>query len=307
MPKKRKDSEEAMYPVVKRHFLKMHCTKVVADLPDESWKAHIPRNDHLRDVDVIAVESQDSTTKSIHVAEGKRLTTGHAFEQCLLQLNSVRGSADFLWAFLPKDQWVRLSEKDIQKNLALVRKEGIGLIVVDTEANRCEVIREATRNQDVDEEDRQLLLGKIGLEGELKFPVVEVLGTVAAEKAMQAISLMCMVEFIFREIIPGAKKKFYLTEYYDNIRDAAEASTKHGAWFATGHWFRDDMCIDFDPFGRYLADGVPVVWICKVATKERLLAEKRPSKWTHWLDEDEWSMVPVGDVASAQTFCDKGG
>jgi hypothetical protein len=64
------------------------------------------------------------------------------------------------------------------------------------------------------------------------------------------------------------------------------------------------MCIALDPFGCYLGDGVPVVWIFKVITKERLLAEKRPSKWTHWIDEDEWSTVPVGDVASAQTFSD---
>jgi hypothetical protein len=302
MAKKRKGREEEMYPVVKQHFLTMDCTNVVADLPGESWKPHIPRNDHFRYVDVIAVEPRDPKRNAIHIAEGKRLTTGHAFEECVHQLNSVRTSADFLWAFLPRDQWANLSEKDTRKNLSLLRKHGMGLILVDVEAARCDVVRQAVRNQDAEDEDRRSLLAKIGLGVELRFPFIEVLGTAGAQNAMRALALMCAVEFIFRQFAPWTKKRFTLTEFYDDIHEAMEASTEDGAWFVTGRWFRDDMSIDLDPFGLFLEDGVPVVWIFQSVTKERLLAEKGPGQWTHWFVDEV--IVPVGDVTAAKAFSD---
>lgn len=307
MPKMKKHhhAEELMYPAVKQYFLKQQsCTKAVADLPDGDSKIHLSHNLHKRDIDVVGIEESDSRY-TVHIAEGKLFANGHAFEQCIHQLASVRDYADYLWAFVPKSQWMSLTEKDRKKNLKLVKDQGMGLLWVDVDANKCEAVRDADRNKEVDEDDRKTLLEEIGLGKALRFPSIPTLGTDAAINAAKTMALMCMVEYVYKEIM-GPKKSFNLSWYFDDISEAATyARDEH--WFITGDYAKDGpLGVELDPFGCYLDDGVPVAWICMEVSKDKMLAEAKTSTalWSHWYwdVENAFDVVPVGDVEAVASM-----
>jgi len=192
-----------------------------------------------------------------------------------------------------------LPEKDRERNVKLVRKQGAGLLLVDPEANHCEQIAGASKNEDINDEERESLLAQIGLQGELRFPHIETLGTQAAHIAAKTMALMCMVEFAYREIA-GKTKPFHLS-WFDDIHDAEKsARTEH--WFHTGH-YPNGVGLELDPFGEYLNDGVPVAWVCKEVSKDKMLAEaKAPNGlWSHcyWEEgEGDTKMVLVGDTGA---------
>jgi len=287
MPLKR---EVQMYRAIKRYFVKhIGCKAVFADLPDEKKKIHLPRNLSKRDPDVIGAGDD----KEIFVAEGKMLSqSGQPFEQCVEQLLSLKAFADHLYAFFPNDDWERLTKDDADRNRKILKAKGIGLILVD-ERGHTRAVLPATSN-DAEESKKNEVLRILGLVKDTHVPSVDYL---SSSDAALATKMICLVDDLGREIGQEAVAKVFSGKKHRFVFDTF-SHENGGNVFRCAAW-PGHVGFEFDPFGAYLGDGRPCIWIGRNMSDGfllNLLEAESPAFGTHVWFGDKDETLPLQDV-----------
>ena len=290
-----------MYEAVKKFFRKkLECNHVVSDSPDDT-KVHLARNLAKRDPDVIGVTSDGE----ICVAEGKLLSKGaQPFEGCIEQLLSLKSFANHLYAFFPKEEWDELSVDDVRTNKKRLKDKGIGLILVD-QKSKCFDILNAPPNPDVEESKRDAVKKQLGLLADDRIPDICCL---SASDATVANKLLCLVDETITEAVRTALRKVF-----------KQAKKKGGGWgvypFAKSEGcdarvFRiyinhGDVNVEIDPFGAYLKDGKPCIWVSKGVEDDFFKTTCAPTNsiGTHVCFEDKGEVVSFYDATLDRARC----
>jgi hypothetical protein len=264
---KGKRHEEQMYRAVKTFLEKdCGCTPVVADLPEDRPKIHLPRNLNMRDPDVVGV----TETGEVYIAEGKCLRSGEAFDQCVAQAQSLSAFAEYLYVFFPSEEWSRLRHNEDERNKKLLRQKGIGLLLVD-EADNCEVLLRPDKNKDVDTSKKNELRRGLGL------PVRETLpnpGHLSSKSASTAVEILdCFSSRAMKAATEAILSVFnrngslFSFEVYHPVEDPP--SPPVAVWSAClGE--DDGIYLELDVFGGYLRDGHSCIWVGRVIGQQAL-------------------------------------
>jgi len=288
----KKRHEEDMYPAVKRFFSReLRCKHIAVDLPDQK-KVHLPRNLGTRDPDVLGVTEDGE----VAVAEGKLLAvTGQPFEQCVQQVDSLRSFADHLYVFFPESDWGDLSKEDAKEDIKVLRDKKIGLILVD-ENGKYKVRFKPPNNDTVEEAKRVQVKELMGLTTNDRIPRFEGLDPLAARKAN---AILCGLEDALIEVVQTA-----VGNVFKNAKKKRGAYQSFDARQNVFRWYvclPGDIVVEIEPFGTYLDDGQPCIWISKQASEEFLkkyLEDEALRFGTHVFFCDENENVPRADVTA---------
>lgn len=282
MPKKTRHNKEAeMYPVVKRFLNKQYdCNTVYADLPGDALKVRLRRNQKFREIDVVGIAKSNSSNPIVHLCEGKRFSKGESFENAIEQLSAVRESGDKLWVFVPKKQWEEdLDDEDRKLNRTRIKEHHFGLLLVDTDKRQChEEVSAPSENPKMLPEKKNELLEMLEIEQE-ELPYF-LPGILSKEEAGVAASTFGLIyDFIQNEVhetwneVFKEQKKATLSlnwsQNWQRIRSSRISDSPPWLIIQTSLWWKDKIGIEGDPFGTYLGDGQPRIWVwCALLSKE---------------------------------------
>jgi len=298
--------EKEMYEAVKSYFLKsLGCEVVVADSAADAKKFKLLRNLRIRRPDVIGMKSNNE----IYIAEGKLLTKGAApFESCVSQACSLKVFADYCYVFFPKSDWTRLSQDEIQYNQNYATERGVGIILVD-EPDNCREILMPRYNPKKSPKKRkeaiELLNDIAGRSAAEPIPSSPRLSPSEAGNANRLLSMMMAVE---RDILRNLAKKLFrkarMQHDEGSFQDFGDSSysTKAQGFILCKHYSKDEkILIEIDPFGQYLKDGHPCLWVSAQVGYDKLrslLSAQPRSFGTHiYIDYGERDETrPIFDV-----------
>jgi hypothetical protein len=254
-----KVNERALYPPVKQWFkAERGCDVAVADTPKDKLKVRLPRNLKKREIDVVALEPTARERSVVHLAEGKLFADGQSLETCLNQAESVRAVGDFAWVFFPKRDWDKVPEKERRHNEQLVTARGMGLLLV--KGKSCEARILAPSNPHKDENSVAEVFEALGESRDAVFPPVSVLGAAEAQRAAGTMALVAMVKDIVSQILN--------CRWEDSGHDGGHV--RRGFYIVWSD-VEEDVYPEIDPWGGYLRDGIPALWLWQNITVPQLL------------------------------------
>ncbi|MCX6994071.1 MAG: hypothetical protein NT011_13145 [Kiritimatiellaeota bacterium] len=293
---KKRRREEDMYPAIKRYFIKkLDCEHISVDLPGQK-KVHLPRNLSKRDPDVLGI----TTDGEVVAAEGKLLSqSGQPFEVCIEQLLSLKSFADHLYAFFPKEEWNELSADDVKTNRKRLKNKGIGLILVD-QKSRCFDILNVPPNPDVEESKRDAVKKQLGLQADDRIPDI---GCLSTSDATVANKLLCLVDETITEAVRTALRKvFKQAKKKGKNWDVYPIAGSEGCDARVFRVYFDHGAVDveIDPFGAYLRDGRPCIWVSKAVEDDFFETKGRrcDSIGTHAYFLDKGDVVSLYDATT---------
>ena len=262
--------EKDMYQHVKTFFsTERGCTHVVVDLKEEKIKIRVHRNLSMREPDVTGV----TPTGEVHVAEGKCFRSGESFDLVAAQAQNLSPYADYIYVFLPSEEWNQLSDDNIHRNRTTLRDRGIGLLLVD-EKGKCDELLRPAPNADVDVVRKNELRAKLGLPvpehianpGHLSSKEADTAGKIlhcfyigAKDAATQA-----LLNVFKEKAAKGKKDPFELA-----LNDYGEDAPPVLVWSAHPE-AEEDIYLDLDVFGGYLRDGHSCIWVGPVVSQDVL-------------------------------------
>jgi hypothetical protein len=182
---------------------------------------------------------------------------GAAVQQAMAQLRAIAPWSDYLYLALEQDDWDNRSGPHQRQLEGEVGKLGFGLLLVDSEGNVSQQV-EPHRNGDVEKRDELLLQLDVQLERAKLFSGR--LGTTAA-----AVAASCLSEILESLDLIGSE--------WHAAFAGKDRSGSYGLWslgvtepaFVTVETqleiLRPHIYVEGDPFGGYLEDGEPRIWL----------------------------------------------
>jgi len=270
-------NEKDMYPLVRNFFEQDLRCKYVRETSDEQAIKIEGRGKP----DIVGLSIKEGEYL-IHMAEGKLLRNRQNFSECMGQAESCQGYADYLWVFFPKDEYNRLYEETRNEYKQKLEEKGIGLLLVSDEVER---IQKSEQNRKISQEKRKQVL--------LQFDTIE--QVISFEKPLKehltnTSEIFCCFYDIMKNIVGGVmNKKRKVSEHIEARRN----------WYVL-KYYGDGVGIEADPFGLYLRNGEPMLWVWGNISDNRLknyLDKKEFLFGTHILFEDK-DYSPKGQIKS---------
>jgi hypothetical protein len=290
--------ETDMYGAVKAYLKKERgCKHVSAD--DGGQRIHLLKNLSKRDPDVVGVaEGHD-----VHIAEGKFLArSGHSFDECVSQAESLRPFADYLYVFFPSEEWSSLSPEDVQRNTRSLKARGMGLLLVE-ERGKCTEILHSGKNAEVEDRQRDVVLERMGVLKDVPKPAY-----LSSTQASDAIAIVdCFME-CGRAVAAEAIRNVFGKKVKWNPQVPKEKEVPRGFFFFADIGSRSDgslknFGVDLDVFGGHLGDGHSCIWVTRRVTCATVLQrlETRSAEFgTHLYFEENDSARSLGDISPEQ-------
>lgn len=259
--------EKDMYPAVKKYFKEEHdCGEfTTADLLNEKMVG-IQRNLSKRYPDVVGINKDGE----VLIAEGKILEkSGHPFEDCVNQIDNLKPCADYLFVFFPKDQWSKLSSDDVARNLRILKEKNIGLILVDINRNNAKPKWQPVHNDTVEDKKRKIFLKNMNYYIGGNSYNIQGLNPESAEQANEILCLcFYIITKLIEEIIKKVAQKVTGEWMAFTVGEDYEDCFKMFKWSVELGEEPKRIAVEVDPFGLYLEDGQPSIWIHKEVSQK---------------------------------------
>jgi hypothetical protein len=294
--RKRRDIESAMYEPVRRYFEKeCDCTKTHVDVPDDPLSFQLERNLDIREPDFIGI----GKGSRVFMAEGKVLSySSNAFDQCLAQAVSMKKYADYIFAFFPHDEWSTLPESDLETNKRALREQGIGLLLVDRERNSCEREMGAAHNTTFDKVSHDSIVKAFSGDADQALVETVSLPYAQAESVSRMLSLLQdLADSTVRDAFRKVFKRSYKKVFFKRWRDPSEP-------FYIWVHYHGSIGVEIDPFGLYLRDGRPCIWVFVETTfgkAKKWIAQPARKFGSHVhveFEEGGYLCVPIPEIGS---------
>jgi hypothetical protein len=222
------------------------------------------------------------------IAEAKN-PVAHGVQQALAQLDAVAAWADYLFLSLRADDWhapkrLAASRDEI---LSAIERRGYGLLLVDGVDVQC--LKRPIKNASASRARRAALLEQLGVDeddGE------RVIGTrVAGPDLVQVARQLGMtdqylwdIETQWNEKFPGKNRRADYTRLVTAYRDDPPCVLLSLASLERNLKLLPDSCVDVegDPFGQYIGDGVPALWVWVTTSAFRSIDGDLKQFWRNW-------------------------
>jgi hypothetical protein len=214
---------------------------------------------HRRIPDVVGARNTPNGWET-HVVEAKpKHGAGAAIQQALAQLGAIAVWSDFLYLALEQADWDGRSGPQRRHLQAEVERTGYGLLLVSDDAT-VQMLVQPSRNGHVERSRREELLTLLEVQVEKAALATSRLGTQAAIAAAssfaQTLECLDLIGKDWRAEFGGKDRSGSYHLVYDSagepgyvvIRTSFESSKPH-------------VTVEGDPFGGYLEDGEPRVWL----------------------------------------------
>jgi hypothetical protein len=186
------------------------------------------------------------------------------------QLEDASDYGHYLWVFFPKSQWTALPIGEREQKEKKLRTKGFGLLLVEGHVVTEELVAKR-HNPTPDKIDEVLrCMGKLSIERD-RLPVVD---AIDASQRLQA-SRAAAAAAIAAPFVAAALEKAGLGKVAFKTMDWELGDEDLENW--VDHLFllhdadlNEGINIQTDPFGQYLQDGRPALWIWSATSKENL-------------------------------------
>ena len=191
------------------------------------------------------------------IVEAKRdVGGGAAIQLGLAQLSSVRHWADYLYLSLALADWKKRLNEGATNIRAELQERGFGLMLVAGKAVSVEL--DAVKNEKVEPAKRDELLTGLGIDPKLTWKCAETLSTSDARMAARTlqVTMACLeaVRPVWNQILHQHVRESF--DYLDT--DVSPDNGYAVIWSKLDH---GPFYVEADPFGYYLQDGAPALWL----------------------------------------------
>lgn len=307
----KRQMENAQYPPVEDHLRKEWGCE------EHTWRVgKKPRvvlqvaEPNRRVPDVVAARRTPAGWETL-IVEAKN-PVAHGVQQALAQLDAVRDWGDYLFLSLRADDWHAPRRLDAGRDdiLSSVEKRGYGLLLVDGSKVQC--LKAPTKNPSISTRRRADLLEQLDVDvddGEREIGAripPDDLSRVARQLGMTD-QYLWDIEDLWYEKFPAKKRR---AEYTDLTTEYCEeppfvmlslSSLERGLKTA-----RDSVVdVEADPFGQYLGDGVPALWVWVTTPAFRTLdpeLKRLCRDWYYYAESDETYRVARLECLDLQAF-----
>lgn len=146
--------EADLYPAVERYFKAKDLRYTDNDKNRRIWLKDRRKDLGVRFPDVYGIENPEVEDFKVYLGEGKSTLDVASYDACKGRASALQRFADYVFMFFPKSDWEQFDKSARAAVKEECKTSGLGLLLVDVEAEDC--VEEVLAKPNVKELDEQL-------------------------------------------------------------------------------------------------------------------------------------------------------